>query len=185
MKLKIYLILFIQILTIRFLIATEVPLETAKIVAKTIYLQMAPPTLGISTEDFVISEVFTSSQDGNLLYYVFNIGSGNGFVIITGQDNVIPVLGYSFKGKYKEIGHSPAYNEFMDFFKKQIIYAIDKNLQPTNEITAEWSRLSKGEINSQKSLLTSVGPLTETLWGQGCYYNSECPECQPPHYDCD
>jgi hypothetical protein len=164
--------------------ANEVPLETARMAAKTIYLQMVPPTLGISTDNFTISEVFTSSQDDKLLYYVFNIGTRNGFVIIAGQDNIIPVLGYSFIGEYRETGHAPAYNEFMDFIKKQIIYAIDNNLQPTIEITKEWERLINGEFGSQKSLLTSVGPLTETKWGQGCYYNSQCPECYPPNESC-
>jgi len=146
---------------------------------------MAPLTLGISSEDFVISEEFTSSQDGNILYYIFNIGSESGYVIISGQYNVIPVLGYSFNGKYNATGHSPAYNDFMDFYKKQIIYAIENKLQPSKEIDEQWAKLNKGEINSQKSLLTSVGPLIETIWGQGCYYNSDCPECQPPDYNCD
>jgi len=67
----------------------------------------------------------------------------------------------------------------MKHYEEQIIYAIEKNLQPTDEIAQEWERLEKGEINSQKSLLT-VNHLTQTEWGQGCYYNEECPECDYP-----
>lgn len=146
---------------------------------------MVPDSLKLSPENFVISEVFTKSYNGKPLYYIFNIGNKNGVVLITGQNNVIPVLGYSFKSRYKETGHSPAYIDFMKYYEEQIIYAIENNIQSTDEIAEEWARLEKGEIDSQKSK-QQVGPFTHFVatWNQDCYYNEECPECDDPDCRC-
>jgi hypothetical protein len=73
----------------------------------------------------------------------------------------------------------------MKHYEEQIIYAIENNIKATDEIAEEWARLEKGEINTQKSILSTVGPLTETEWGQGCYYNTECPECEYPPDNCE
>jgi len=102
MKSKVILLsILIYFISGKLVFADNVPVETAKKVAKTIYYEMVPSSLKLIPEDFIISEVFTTSQNETPLYYIFNIGNENGVVIISGQDNVTPVLGYSFKGRYQ------------------------------------------------------------------------------------
>ena len=41
-----------------------------------------------------------SEADGDLVYYVFDIGSNNGFVIVSAEDVGYPIIGYSNTGEY-------------------------------------------------------------------------------------
>jgi hypothetical protein len=53
------------------------------------------------------------------LYYVFNVKDDNGFVIVSGDDRVIPVLGYSYSGKFSEENQSPAFRNWMQHYSDQ------------------------------------------------------------------
>ncbi len=33
-------------------------------------------------------------------YYIYNVGEGDGFVMVSGDDRVAPVLGYSLSGSF-------------------------------------------------------------------------------------
>ncbi|MGC9343446.1 MAG: C10 family peptidase [Bacteroidales bacterium] len=181
MKTIIHLIPVLLVIYSPFLHAQDVSIETAQKVAKSIYCEMAPDSLAIVLEDIQISEVFTLSHENYPVYYILNIGQDNGFVIISGQRNVKPVLGFSFESRYKETDHSPAYIYFMKNYENQIIYATENNLDATDEISNEWTRLEKGAVSNNKSILSGVPPLIGTEWGQGCKYNSnyneDCPYC--------
>ncbi len=40
------------------------------------------------------------SADQKVDYYVFNNGKDNGFIIVSGDDNAAPVLGYCDEGSF-------------------------------------------------------------------------------------
>ena len=53
-------------------------------------------------------------------YYVFNAGQNEGFVIISGDDRTVPVLGYAEHGSFDIDNLPPAMAELLDYYAHQI-----------------------------------------------------------------
>ena len=73
--------------------ADEVNIKNARNVAKNFYFQGS----GIAFNKIVFTEEITITEGLLPVYYVFNLSNANGFVIVSAEDNVLPILGYSFR----------------------------------------------------------------------------------------
>lgn len=149
-----------------------VPQKDAAMVARNHYVNYAP---GTDNGSIVLNLVYTKMTDNEPLYYVFNAGSGQGFVIVAADDQVYPILGYSFEGS---ISTNPGFeaenfNAWMDNCSNQIIYAREKALPADTKIESTWNNLLSA--NPQPKEFDNVNPLLTTLWDQGTYYNQLCP----------
>jgi len=78
----------------------------------------------------------TSSDADDVCYYVFNVKDDeyNGFVIVSGDDVAMPVLGYSDSGNYDENNLAPGFVYWMNCLQQEIAYAIENNLPQTIDI---------------------------------------------------
>jgi hypothetical protein len=131
------------------------------------------------------------------LFYVFNINEedGGGFVIVSGDEAARPVLGYSPNGNFDENDLSPAFVYWMEFLGKQIEYAQDNGVEPSEEVRREWNRRRNNgtpapaedggegaaEMNNfAPAPMAVVGPLVQTHWGQGAPFNNMAPP-SPAH----
>lgn len=115
-----------------------------------------------------------ASQQPRTLFYVLNAGS-DGFVIVAGDDNVSPILGYSDEGTFDPDKVPQNVAKWLEGYKTEIRYVIDKDIQANQEITDEWQKLKSANIEAI-SATASVNPLIKTKWDQGTYYNSLCPD---------
>ncbi|OQA00029.1 MAG: Streptopain precursor [Bacteroidetes bacterium ADurb.Bin408] len=114
-----------------------------------------------------LKKVYYNEQSNFPLYYIFDINP-IGFVIVTADDNLVPVIGYSFEEKYEE-NLNPVQNWWLHL---QTTHAI-KNMKESPEIQALWQSLAnKPAIKSTKEVL----PLCSTKWNQDTHYNYYCPE---------
>jgi hypothetical protein len=78
------------------------------------------------------------SSENDFLYYIFNIGDSNGFIIVAGDDASLPVLAYSNEGSFDLNTDNPGIKMFLENYKSQISsIKLNKSL-PTNEIVAAW-----------------------------------------------
>ena len=108
-------------------------------------------------------------------FYVFN-ASTSGFIIVAGDDNVTPILGYSDQGVFDPNNIPQNVAKWFEGYKSEIRSIIEQNIQPTNEIKDEWQSLKNGNTNnSSAKAMASVNPLMQTQWNQSPYYNSLCP----------
>ena len=134
-------------------------------------------TLNLVLADKAISlERKSISSAPEVYYYIFNSTSPRGFVIVSGDDKVIPILGYSDLRSFDQDNVPAHVTAWLDGYKDQVKYAIDNDLSSTDEISAEWQALSASSNNGV--LLKSgnaVSPLIETTWDQSPYYNALCP----------
>jgi len=154
--------------------ATEVTSEKAALVAKNIYFEKAGlyhhP---VNFDDVVIKESFVKGND----YFVFTFTSG-GFVIVSAEDAISPVIGYSITGVYSDTDQPDAYRNFIQTYSDAIQYVREKGLQPSVEIGAQWDYYSAEEpalpVKSPGS--KSVSPLLQCKWNQSSPYNAWCPE---------
>ena len=107
----------------------------------------------------------------NQQYYVFNSESNDGFVIISGDDNARPVLGYSLTTSLDVDNLPDNLKQWLDEYNNQIIWA-QQNGSIYKDVKSEWNSI---QSNSVDYGVIKVGPLLSTEWDQNRYYNSKCP----------
>ncbi len=125
---------------------------------------------------FQISFIHPILQGTLPLMYIVNGSEGQGFVVVSGDDRVFAVPAYSLEGNYttERSSQPPAFLALMDHYANQIRYHIENNLPATAEAIASWSHYDK--LLFTESQVFSVPPLLGSIeWGQGCYYNADCP----------
>jgi hypothetical protein len=115
-----------------------------------------------------------SKIDNGVLIYVFNVDNQDAFVIVSGDDRVIPVLGYSSTSKFSNTNIPPALQKMIEGYKMQLLYAQQQDLGATPEIEEQWHNLTENIPLTAKST-SAVSPLLSTTWNQSPYYNALCP----------
>jgi hypothetical protein len=116
----------------------------------------------------------SNSENGLTFYYVFNVNE-QGFVIISADDNVIPVLAYSDQSVFETENMSPSVKKWLEEYKIQIRDVIELQIEATAEIEAEWRTYLKPSAASAPKSLSAVNPLLTTRWNQSPHYNALCP----------
>ncbi len=147
------------------LFAAPVSQEAAQKVALSYYKHY-----NAKTSDYAISSVFVNNYDGLTTFYVFKFQSG-GFVIISADDAVIPVLGYSECGYFDENNMPPNESAWLENYSKEIEYIVINNID-NKETVKQWNDTRNGIFNNLK---LSVNPLCATTWDQDSPYNQSCP----------
>ena len=120
--------------------------------------------------DLVLQKTVKSISE-NPLYYIFDVKKG-GFIIVSANEKVYPVLGYSFDNKFEYPITCPAVKGWMEHYDKQIEYLIN-NLLPSADAIAAWQKYML-PCESPKDT-KAVTPLLLTTWNQGVWYNELCP----------
>ena len=119
----------------------------------------------------VLAYTAKSMQGNN--FYVYNLAKG-GFVIVSADDCVEQVLGYSESGHF-DIATAPENMQYMlQEYQNEINYAIEHQSLPL----ATSNMLLPAESSS--SARQAVAPLITTKWNQSAPYNNLC-----PMYDAD
>ena len=106
--------------------------------------------------------------DEEAYYYVFNAGGDNGYVIVSGDDRVEPILGYVDKGSFDPNNIPENMRSWLQGYADQIKYIVDNNIQPNDPIIKK-----RNKVQGTKH---SVGELLTTRWNQGHPYNLTCPD---------
>jgi len=185
---KITLLLFLVLIT-KVIIANPIDTTLAKVVVKNYYssLKSVTHTKGdiqdaqvnlVHQENFYFKD--KKSGDSLLvpLYYVFNIANDSGFVIVSADNSVIPILGYSLTGSYSINNQPPAFISWMKGYANQIIYVKQYSIKADNKIQKKWNDCINNNIQKNKKGKGSVSPLLQTTWDQGTKgdgYNDLCP----------
>lgn len=107
--------------------------------------------------------------------YVFNTVDGTGFVMISGDDNVQPVLAWSTEAAFEYEKIAPAASAWIEWYANQIEYVVEKDITANEHIADTWKMLKNGIRPATAAKTTSVSPLLTTTWDQDPYYNALCP----------
>jgi hypothetical protein len=130
----------------------------------------------VQYQDLKVRESWPVVYNGNTVYYVFNL-EGTGFVIVSADDAVMPVLAYSFDGTVTKENQPPQFLNWMDGYAKQIDDGIRHPYAVAEATSADWKRLlsnDPGQLTPLKTTL-DVSPLLISTWDQGGPYNFLCP----------
>jgi len=102
-------------------------------------------------------------QDGvTPAMYVFNRGEQDGYVLISADERLEAVLGYTDSGRFDINGASPALQWWLRRYAEQI---------------SEWSALDEQEAMESTETTTTISPLLGTVqWAQEVPYYNQCPK---------
>ncbi|MEA1875150.1 MAG: C10 family peptidase [Bacteroidota bacterium] len=176
--------LVVVLMNICFLMANPVDIKMDEKVA-TNFMSIRRPV-----KDNVIKKTITHKSEGNIVYYTVNFEEG-GWVMVSAEDNTIPVLGFSFTGNIDvNTPKPPALKMWIDNYVEQIRYS--KNVKTiSSDIKAQWEKLLNE--HQLKNLiynyipgqnLLNIPDRGEVMWSQSknndgyCNpnYNKYCPE---------
>ena len=95
------------------------------------------------------------------LYYVFNRGEQQGYVIVSGNDQTLPILGYTEDGEFD-------YTQIPDNMRSWLDRR-ERQLAALNEASATTEQPRYARVHDR------IEPMITTRWNQGSPYNDECP----------
>ena len=101
----------------------------------------------------------TASSKENDAYYVFTEAQSNGFVIVSGDDRLNPIVGYSTSAVSGEM--PPALSAWLEEYSEYV-----------NEVR---SGKAKPTLHKAKQVSSSIEPMLVTAWDQDAPYNNMCP----------
>ncbi len=169
------------LLSVQSLLANSIDEETAKVVAAN-FLSAKTNHLGIvSSKSLSLIKRQSDTVGGltNPSFYIFNLTSSKGFIIVSATDNVQPILGYSYESSFDSANIPSQLDEWLQKRRKEIAFAIKQNLPASNTIKTRWQELINPAQKQRYKLFgnaSSVGPLLHTNWNQTAYYNALCPK---------
>ena len=132
---------------------------------------------------FQIAKAFVNSQTrfqnaelqlvSNTDLFIYNIGT-QGFVIISNNTVLPPVIAWSDQGIFPDLDEAPEnFRSWIGHYGEMIAFAEENLLQPEADIQRQWDEAAQNMFSSKSE--NSVSPLVETRWNQDCYYNEYCP----------
>ena len=125
-----------------------------------------------------------SSQDG--CYYVFNIGTNEGFVIVSGDDRTPAVLGYSDKGSFDMDRLPSNVAAWLEGYADQIRYLRKKaSAEPTAPVSvrsdAPLMTMTRAPWAVKKEPRPAISPMITSKWDQFSPFNDLCPVVDGQH----
>ena len=157
--------------------AANIDVNYAMQVAVNFYHQTTGKTVRLALAYQSLNTVATNNLAlGEPLYYAFNVEGAKGFVIISADDLVKPVLGYSTDQSFKIQNAPPVITGWLNKYSRQIAYAKVNRIPATLEITTQWNTYYNNLPVSGNHLKSAVSPLLTTTWDQDLYYNAMCPQ---------
>lgn len=97
---------------------------------------------------------------GSPAIYVFDRPDSKGYLIVSGDDKAIPVLGYADNGSFDSEDMPPQLEWWLSEYAAQI-----ETVSPKETSVQRAARAGK----------TAISPLVKTKWNQGTPYNNLCP----------
>ncbi len=157
--------------------------QTAKIVGQTFLNTKtnSQQLIGANNLNLAYEIGFTSNlaprinePNQRTFFYVFNV-SYFGYIIVSGDDQVTPILAYSDQGNFHPNNIPNNAKKILEEYKTQIRDVIENQIPATEEITSEWNFLKNGGNSTSPTSVLTVNPLVQAQWNQNPFYNALCP----------
>lgn len=153
------------------LFAIFVDKERAQKVAENYYENYAP----VSAKGNKVTNIFAHKFEGQVTWY--GISFDQGFILVTADDGLKPILGYSFEGKLADPSQKDggsAFKEWFGNYDKQIKAARESSYVD-NSAQTEWKNIVNN-IFPKASKNVVIDALVRSHWDQVYPWNDLCPE---------
>ncbi len=122
------------------------------------------------------------SINNSIDFYVFEI-KPVGFVIVTADDNLEPVIAYSTESDFHSDFAKVGVKDWMNNTSKKIAYARQQESKADARISNLWSSYLQG-LTPGSAKGNPVNPLLTTKWNQEPFYNQLCPTNTTDNQQC-
>lgn len=112
--------------------------------------------------------VSTRSSGNNSGYFIFNSTDGQGFAIVTAEDELPEIVGYSTSGHIDNQSMPNALKLFLDSYS-QYVEDVRKGIAMAHN----------NNVTASTDLPAMIEPLVKTQWNQPAPYNLYCPDDCP------
>jgi hypothetical protein len=150
-----------------------VPEQQALEAVKGVIRQYAPASASESV--YSVRSITTDLPGNQAAYYIAQL-LPQGFVLISAEDNVFPVLAYSFSQAFLKDSIPVHISDWLALYRSQILYHRSSQSPAGEEINSAWATLMDENTQAQESLSRDVQALLTSTWNQGNFYNGYCPE---------
>lgn len=134
-------------------------------------------TTSLQRAEISLQLVYSPATRGTTDYYVFNVRGEKGFVVVSGDDSVKPILAYSTTGSFNSNDIADGFAYMLSGYSEEIQYVREHNIAATPDIIAEWESVANNDgIRKGNAARSVVGPLCQSIWNQNFPWNSQCPE---------
>lgn len=121
----------------------------------------------------------SAAQQDASCYYVFNADGARGFVIVSGDDRTVPVLGYSLSGSFNPDSIPDNMRAWLQGYADQIEALDASGAEASAADTASAGGVPRMAMSTQV-----IEPLLTVTWNQGTPYNDYCPLYSPTGERC-
>lgn len=126
----------------------------------------------IKNERGAIEHIYTEIDSQQLpLFYVFN--SDDGFAVISGERNCIPLLAYSYNNQYQHDDVISPARMWFDHYAQQV--AMIRNESVFNPSSQQLWRNYLENLQNESKDNEEVVPFVTSQWDQDNFYNFYCP----------
>ncbi len=162
-----YALIFLLLPTVN-IDAKNVGIDKAEVVAKN-WIKSSNLS---KQRTFTVSDVITQNINNKPALYIFNFENG-GFVIVSADDNVQPVLGYSYQNNINPDDQNTGLKLLLQNYRKQISEFRTKFHKKSLQSPAadQWQQIENNSI----ILDEQIDPIISTNWDQDYPYNALCP----------
>jgi hypothetical protein len=156
MKIKI-LILFFFLITNN-LFSENVDTTLAKIVALNTMRFKTKNKYRLNIEKVIITQL-----NEIVTGYIINFKEG-GFVVVSADNNTVPVFAYSETGKYDQSENQPAFEDWLNYYNESV-YKVKTEGIKNQSNRVKWEQIINNEFTDKKDI-AEIQPLIKTHWGQ-------------------
>ncbi len=118
-----------------------------------------------------IKDIFLDKKNEIDNFYLINL-EPYGFIIISAQENIIPIMAYSFENDIDLSALSPQLNQVIQDYRENIYDAVYNDIY-NQSISDLWYKYLNNNISNRE--IRSVSPLILANWNQGGQWNNDCP----------
>ena len=105
--------------------------------------------------------------------YLFIGADSNGFVLVSADDCVRPVLAYSRSERFSTENLPQHIRHWLTAYQTNIAALVEDGAIASSKVQSEWQNFLGAKYHFVHD--TAVGPLITTQWSQGYPYNLQCP----------
>lgn len=144
--------------------AKTVPVDEARQLAVEFF---QATSLDRPTSEDELELAFTSLSGDRPLYYVFNVGQGDGYIIMSAEDCAAPILGYSQEGKYDAASLPPA--------MKWMLKGLENEIKAVPGLQQSQSRENRSRMVRRAAAGEQRILLQTPEWSQEAPFNNMIP----------
>lgn len=167
---RIFYTLGLLLLCLPMLQAGPVTRSKAEQTAKNFFAKRQP-TLSSSTASLRMDFVYKATEREEALFFVFNRGEKDGFLLVAADDRFPEVIGYAFKGHFDAARMPDNLRGWLKGYEREMLAVMDGKAEPIDPIR---------EAKPTRDLPSSIAPILETgehasdpiLWDQGYPFNT-------------